>query len=245
MDEFDVTYPPKTDAGWDRWGRNLANVMTPTLAPSYGVTSAAAQEFASAVDDYAMKLAAATLPATISRYNTQLKRDSLEVLKAVVKPVVAILRTNPAVTAAQRTQLGVTTRAAPTPAQVPGRPDVMAVLTGPTSIRVIASDPATPTRRGLPRDVRTLALKVCFTTGTQLPPADVNVWPMVTLSGKATTDLSWPGVSGETTVWLSCSFANTRMVHGPSSVPTSVRLPGNGLGTAAATSAEPAMKIAA
>ena len=160
----------------------------------------------------------------------------------------AILRTNPAVSDARRTQLGVTTRASPTPARVPVRPDVRAQLTGLTSIRVVARDPARPERRGKPRGVALVEVRACFTTGGAPPPADVAEWPMSTLSGKTTVDLSWPGMSGEATVWVCCTFVNTRMAHGQPSGVVSVRLPGNGFGTAApatAATAVPAMEIAA
>ena len=246
MDTFDVTYPPKTDTGWDRWGNNLADLVNPETAPDYGLESPAVTAMNAAAAYFSNTLAVATAPATISRYNTQRKRDALDVLKAAAKPVVAVLQTNPEVTDAQRTQLGIRVRSSPTPAPVPGRADVFAMLTGPTSIRVIASDPATPARRGKPRGVTTLALKMCVTTGEQRPPASVDEWPLTRLSGKATTDLFWPGMSAEATVWVCGSWVNSRMVSGEPSVAVSVRLPGTGLGAAATTTAaEPTMKIAA
>ena len=70
MDAFDVTYPPTTDAGWGRWGRNLAQLVTPQTAASYGVDPAAAGAADDAAADYSAELALATAPATISRYNT-------------------------------------------------------------------------------------------------------------------------------------------------------------------------------
>ena len=245
MDIFDVMYPPSTDGGWQRWGSNTATILTPAAAPNYGVDPVAAEALVDAADWYAHKLRIATAPATIGRYDTQLKNDALTALKAAAKPIVAILRTNPAVTDAQRTQLGIRNRTSPTPAPLPGRAEVTAMLTGPTSVRVIVSDPLSPSRRGKPRGVRAVAVRAVLTTGEDRPPADPAQWPLAQLSGRATVDLFWPAMSAETTVWVCCAWVNSRMEHGEASVCATVRLPGTGLSSRASVAAGPTIKIAA
>lgn len=228
---MDIEYPNLTDGEWQTWGRNATTMIPPETSPAMGISLELATSLESAFNAYDAAYMLAVDPATRSTPRVQGKNTALTGLKAAAKPVVAILQSNPDVSDEQRVELGLKVRdRVPTPAAVPtSAPSVVAMLTGPQSARVIARNPLTPDSRAKPAGVGSVVVQAVQTTGGALPPADLSTWPIAQRSGRTTIDLYWPAMTGETTVWTSCYWVNTRQQRGPSSTPVSVRLPGSGV----------------
>ena len=246
---MDIIYPPRGDAAWNEWGGNLADLVTPDSAGDYGITGSAAEAVKAAVDAYGVAYGLAVRPATRSLPTIEAKDTALEALKEVVKPVLAILRTNPKVSDAQRRSLGLRIRGENnTPSPVPtAAPAVMAMLSGPQSLRVEVRDPADPDRRGKPRGMKFVE------TRAMLGPAaagDPQTWPTCKVQGRTTLDLFFDDLATDATVWVTCRWVNNVGVLGPWSGPQAVRLPGSGVAPAAGeaageAAAGPSIKIAA
>ena len=230
--DSEILYPPRTNSGWDVWGGDVCPIFISDAA-SLGLTPALATGAQTAYTAYHAAFLAAAAPSTRSRVTIQGRRDALAAFRAAVKPIVAIIQSNPNVTNEQRVQLGLRVRDnVPSPAPPIGfAPSVQAMLTGPTSVRVIADNPLDPDRRAKPPHVMQIAVHTYLTTPgtTAKPPTDKTQWPLYLLSGKKTIDLFWPGMASANTVWVCCRYVNTRNVPGPFSPAVTVTLPGTGL----------------
>ncbi len=240
----DLIFPNLNNAGWQKWGRNATSQISEN-ASGLGITPAAAAAAQAAFDAYSRAYDAAVEPLTRSTPRVRAKNDALAAFKTAIRPVVATIQANGLVTNEQRAELGLGVRdRKATAATVPAMPpSVVASLTGPQSLRAIASDPLDPHRRGRPAGIKSLAVHVCF---GQTAPGGVGQWPLYTLSGRTTVDLVWPDLAADATVWISCCWVSTRNECGGFSQPISVRLPGNGMMPAAdEASDEGGMKIAA
>ena len=240
---MDLIYPNLTNAGWQKWGKNSVTIVNESPG-IFGVSTAAAAAALAAFNDYSAAYDAAVEPATRSTPRVQAKDDALRDFKSAIKPVVATIQANAAVTNEQRRELGLRVRdLVPTAATVPAAaPSAGAMLTGPQSIRVIASNPLDPHRRGKPAGIKSVAVHVWYGSGA---PGEVGQWPLHTLSGRTSVDLIWPGMTADTAVWVSCCWVSTRNECGAFSQPVCVRLPGNGMAPVEAEASDPAMKIAA
>ena len=243
---MEITYPFRNDTDWHTWGRNLTTVIDAEKAPMYGLTAAQMAVVAGAFSAFDGTLAAARDQATRSAVTVQAKNDELEAFKRIVRPIVAILRTNPGVSDAQRRELGIRiVDHTPTPAPVPtASPEVTGCMTGMTSLKLEVRDPLSPDRRGKPKGVRQIATMTFISTPQQpTPPADVNAWRQPQFSGRTTVLLDFPSIVGETTVWVSCAYVNSRNEFGPASAPQSIRLLGKA--GSAQQQGEDGMRIAA
>ena len=242
---MDLIYPVKTDGPLATWASSFARQISANPETFYvSLTTAAAVQ--AAADQYAASYLAAVDPDTRSRRTIQTKDTHREALRETVAPVVAQIQAQPAVTDTQRQSLGLRVRKPTnTPAALPtSAPTVTAFLTGPNTVRVQVRDPLSPDSRAKPAGAKEVAV-LAYLGAT--PPSDVMQWPTSTISGRTDIDLYWPGMVGETTVWISCYWVGSRRQVGKYSVPVSVRLPGIGgqSATLEQTPAEPTMKIAA
>ena len=240
-----LIYPVKRDADWQAWGRNAVELLTAT--PSvYPIPVEQATAIKTAFDAYSAAYDAAVSPMTRSRNTIQAKDTALKAFRTVVSPAVAVIRTSLELSDEQRTQIGVRVRHVSGSIQtVPqAAPSVTVLMTGPNSARVLARNPLSPGSRRKPSGAKEVAVLVHMGTN---PDPDVMQWPTSTISGRTDVDLYWPGMVGETTVWVSCYWVGSRRQVGKFSVPVSVRLPGIGgqSATLGQTPAEPTMKIAA
>ncbi|MEM1013265.1 MAG: hypothetical protein AAGI46_13730 [Planctomycetota bacterium] len=244
----EITYPPRTNADWVTWARNISNVVS-DRGPTYGLSAeqTAALDTSSAALENAYN--AATANETRSSITVQRFRDTLDDFKAVARPIVAIIRTANGVTDAMKREVGVrVTDDTPSERVVPGiAPVVTVAMTGPNTARVSARGARSQDRRGKPFGARDLVILVYRGT---TPPEDVMSWPTYTISGRTDVDCYWPDLVSEETVWFSCYWSGSYRQTSPFSVPMSLRLPGIGgqaqtLDELRSDDESPDMKIAA
>lgn len=243
---MDIIYPPTTESNWKIWGNNLADLLQAGPTP-YGIPLPVTTSVVSAAVGYTLAFDLASAPVTRSKSRIAAKRTALTALRQAVKPAVGLIQANTDVTDADRVDLGLKIPdLSPTRSPVPTTsPVVSATLTGPQSIRVEAKNPLDANRRAKPTGVSQIAIHTYFGT---VAPALVSQWPLTKLAGRSTTDLYWAEMVSETTVWVCCSYLNSRGQSGPFSAAVSVRLPGSGLGQTqpqSASAESTTLKIAA
>ena len=217
-------YPFRADADWYNWGRSFSRQVTTDQA-ALGVSVEAAASVQSAYVAFATAYELATDPDTRSKPRIDGKDETLRQFREAVIPVIAILKTNPALTTEQRTQLGVKSRdTSPTPSNVPGAaPTATAIVTGAQTARLVVRDPAAEDRRAKPTGVRTVEIHCLESAKPVGDPAD---WPIEQLAGKTTVDLYFPDAMGPTDLWFSVCWVSGRHERGPMSTPVAVRLGG-------------------
>ncbi len=235
-------YPPRADKAWYDWGQMFASGLAANFA-AYHVVEKTVTDVQAAVADYRQKYDVAVDLTTRTQPSVQAKNDARKALFEVVSPIVAAIKADPRVSNELKKDVGIRPRdVRPTPAPLPtAAPAVSAFVTSETSLRVEVRDPLSPDRRGKPAGMRQIELRMMI--GSQ-PTGDVAAWPRLTLSGRTTIDQFFPDQSGEATVWIACAWVNSRNIRGPFSLPTSIRLAGNGLMAAGGVQSAD-MKIAA
>ena len=209
---MDLIYPRLAAAQWKPWGQNLVTVVGPEAA-ALGIAADSWAAAAGALATFADAYDAAAEPMTRNRASIQTRKDALEAFRKAVRPVVAVLQSSPAVSNGLRRSLGLrVSEGVRTPVGAPAvAPTLTAMLTGPGSLRAIASDPLDPHRRGKPRGIRSLAVHEYL---GETPPGDVGQWALAELAGRTTVDLSYPGLSAMTTVWVCACYVNSRNERG-------------------------------
>jgi hypothetical protein len=144
------------------------------------------------------------------------------------------IQASPAVTDAQKVQLGVTVRkTTPSPVPTPSTAPVLSVasVAGRTaSVRL--ADAQNPHRRG--RAPGAVGASVFSFVGA-VAPADLNAWKFEGNVGRPEIEVVFPStLAVGTTVWLTAFWFNNRKQSGPASTPVSAVLPGGGVSQLAA-----------
>ena len=241
-----TTYPFDRDEDWNTWGTSFgANIAA--NAAAYGIIPATATAVVDAASDFSGKLQIARAPDTRSKPNTQAKRDALNALRRVVRPIVAHLRTSEAIGDSTRAELGLKiVDRSKTAVTLPAVPPIVDLApTGLVSAHAVVRNPADPNRRGKPRGVKSILVRAMQTDGP-MPAEDVSLWPVKAVESGARIDLVWPELRQPATVWVACSWLTTRNQEGRPSVPVNTRLAGTGQAAQPVTAAgDGPMKIAA
>jgi hypothetical protein len=144
------------------------------------------------------------------------------------------IQASPAVTDAQKVQLGITVRkTTPSPVPPPSTAPTLTVaaVAGRTaSVRL--GDAQNPHRRGKPAGVAGASV---FSFVGAVAPADLNAWKFEGNVGRPEIDITFPStLAAGTTVWLTAFWFNNRKQSGPACDPVSANLPGGGVSQLAA-----------
>ena len=238
---------PTADAPLLSYAKNLVDVGSP-IAARIGATPAIFSDYAAQVVTYEAALRTATDPGTRGPAATVAKDVAKAAVLATTRQIADVATSFYGVTDPMRQSLGLNIRRAPTVAPVPtSAPTLTATVTGAVSVRVVARDPAAPSRRGKPATVSALVLHAHF---GDAPPVDVDDWSTGVPTGRTTHDFYWPATAAPTAVWVCGYWLNTRNERGPASPPVRVVISGASavppVAVARATDeASTAMKIAA
>jgi hypothetical protein len=215
---------PGTDAGVLSFATNYSTVITAN-AVALGLTASQATLLATKVSGYSTSLSASTDPSTRGPATVLAKDTARRDLVAYVRTLARIIQANPAVTDAQRFELGLPIRrvpgSIPPPAEAPDV-DVKSVSGRTIMIRIHRS---TGSRRGKPDGVA--GANVYGHVGAT-PPASLADW---TYEGHVSrpnrVEVVLPAdVPGGSTVWLCANWFNPRGQAGATSAPVSTNIPG-------------------
>jgi hypothetical protein len=224
------SFLPDRDADLLTWAQSASAFITATPT-AYGLTAGIATSFASATSAYSTALEAVQ-PGVRSKMAVIAKNNAKEALKANIRNWAKIVEGTSTVTNAQKAQLGLNVRAAPSPIPPPSvAPNLDIVSVVGRTLKIKLHD-GSGTRRGKPANVRGASI-FSFTGAT--PPASVDDWKFEGQTSKTVLDVPFPTtLAPGATVWLTAFWIGTRMESGPACDPVSVTFGSAGVTTLAA-----------
>jgi hypothetical protein len=219
-------FPPGREADLITSASNFDAKITAS-APTFGLTSAQATQFHTLLQNLITARAVAQDPLTRSPANIIAKDEKKALLIANYRLLAGIVQRFPGTTNFIRSELGLPLRnPEPSPVPVPSAAPVLQLkLTVGRTIRVRATDPANPTRRGKPPGVAGIAW---FSHVGPAAPEALADWTFQGNSGRTTVDIVFPNsVAAGATVWVIAFYFNPRKQPGPNTItPLSANLPG-------------------
>jgi hypothetical protein len=169
-----TNFIPSRGADLVNWSANF-NTLIGATPTAYGLTTAQATAYGTAHTAYANAYSTATDPSTRTKSTIITKDVTRASLVALARQLARIIQANPAVTPAQKADLGLTVREVePSPRPAPATPpdiDVISMMGSTVKIRL--HDATTASRRGKPEDV--IGAAVFSFVGTA-PPTDTGAW---------------------------------------------------------------------
>lgn len=218
-------YIPSNDAGVLSYASNFSTIVTAS-AVALGLTTSQATTLSGLVLSYSTSLTASSDPSTRGPAAVLAKDTARRTLVAYLRTLARIIQANPAVTNAQRFDLGLPARGTlPSPIPAPGEaPDVdVKSVSGRTIL--IRIHRASGSRRGKPYGVA--GANVYSHVGAT-PPVSIVDWTYEGhVSRPNNVEVVLPAdVAGGSTVWLCASWFNPRGQAGATSAPVSTNIPG-------------------
>ena len=171
------SYLPSRDEELSTWAGNYSSKITATPV-AYGLLAADATALAALVASFNTALGAATNPATRTAVTVASKDTAKVALVADIRSLARRIQATPSVTAAQKTELGLTVHdEVPSPVPPPAtRPLVAVMSTAARMINIRLSDETTPTRRARPTGTSGAEVYSFVPTASEAPPADLENW---------------------------------------------------------------------
>lgn len=232
---------PTNDAGLLAWSANFSGRIS-GAAGSVGLTPAQAAGYAGLHAAYAGAMAVVADPGNRTRGAVAAKDAARGALKGAARELARIVNAFPAITNAQRADLGLTVRSGryttvPRPAEAPVMEVVAAKGQGGRGGRVLKVKLRAPHAASSGKPAGVAGASVFSFVGAA-PPADVPAaWTFQGSTTRATLDVRLaPTVPAGARVWLTAFWFNPRRLRGPASTPVSAYVAG-GVGPAAARAA--------
>jgi hypothetical protein len=215
---------PAKDADLLSWATGFSDKITATPT-AFGLVAAQATAFAALLSTFSADLAIATDPATRTRAAIETKNDSRTPLKREARELARVINAFPAITNAQRIELGLNPRSGQiTPSNPPDQSPVMEVVSATgrmVKVRVHGQD---TTRRGKPAGCE--GATIFSYVGAQ-PPADISQWKFEGNPTRTVFDVEFPPtVPAGSQVWLCGFWYSPRAQSGPACQPISAYLAG-------------------
>lgn len=207
---------------------------TPAL---YGLDAAQAAAYAAKNAVYEDTYVIAINPDTRTKSAVAAKNAAKKALKAMAADLAKVIDGTPTVTDAQKIDLGLNVRKAPSPVPVPTvRPGVDLVSSVNRTVTIHIHDSASSAKRGKPAGA-TAAWVYSFVGASY--PSDPTLWDFQGATTKAKHEIVFANdLPGGTQVWVCAAWINGKQEAGPTSVPITTNLQGGGTSSSS-------MKIAA
>ena len=156
---------------------------------------------------------------------TDTRNTTKKALLAYGRQLYTTIQSNPAVSDANKTLLGIHVRSMPTPTPVPAHsPGLTIVSVDGRRVKARVFDTQVESKRGKPPGVSAAAV---YTFVGALAPADPGQYEFQGLTTKTTMDIDFaPTVPTGSTVWISATWMNPRGQFGQASAPVSFTLQG-------------------
>lgn len=191
---------------------------------SYGLTAAMATANGTLTTSFINSLNIARAEATRSPMNITLKNTAKRAVIDNVRMLARLVQGTPTVTPAQKQDLGLNPRdVIPSPIPAPGSaPQLTIVSVNGHLVRVRLSDPANPSRRGIPDGING-AIVMSYVGETA--PTDPSLYKMEGPVSRTTVDVLFPNtLAAGTTVWLTAVWFNERKQLGPACAPVATNI---------------------
>ena len=212
---------PTTDTGLLAWSLNFQTILTASPT-TYGLTAAQMTAYGTLHTNYATALAACD-PGQRSKTAVAAKNSARSSLKQSARLLANIIDGQSTVTDAQKIDLGLNVRNAPTPTPAPADApalDIVSVSGRTVSLRL--HDATDASRRGRPAGV---AGATIFSFVGATPPAGTAEWNFEGNTTKTNFDVVFPeSVAPGTLVWLCAFWRNETDQSGPACSPISTNV---------------------
>jgi hypothetical protein len=230
---------PNPDAELLAWSMNFSSTIN-SDPESFGISPAAAANFAALLADYAAKLPACD-PTLRTRYSVAVKNESREKLKIDARLLARIVYGTATVTDGQKLSLGLSVRGKPSPIPPPDdAPAISVVSVNAWTVKLRLHDRASATSGGKPPGVQGASIFSYAAPPTppgspiDTAPADLHDWTFQGNFGKTRIELNFPSkLPPGTKVWLAAFWFNPRSQGGPVSSPVATYLQGGAVAMAA------------
>jgi hypothetical protein len=192
-----------------------------TAAPTtYGLVAADATALAALVTAYNTALTAATNPSTRTEVTIAAKDVAKAGLLASVRGLAKRIQAVPSVTPAQKLSLGLPIhKTTQTPIPPPVTRPVLSVVGGSVgktlTIRLV--DETTPTKKAKPFGVDGAAVYSYVPTGSENPPADLELWRFEGIATKSVFEAGFNPSDVGKTAYVKARWFNPRGEAGPAS----------------------------
>jgi hypothetical protein len=211
------SFLPRTDHGLLAWAQNFYAVANAGPATIFGLTSAQLTAFNALVGTYSTDLAACD-PGVRNKAAVLTKNASKKSLANSARLLARIVEGQATVTDAQKAELGLNVRAAPTPIPPPAFPpqvDLVSVVGRTVKIRLHNSEVAG--KRGKPAGVKGAAV---FSHVGATAPTDPSAYDFEGNTTLTVVDVVFPDtVAPGATVWITAFWFNERAQSGPAATP--------------------------
>jgi hypothetical protein len=208
---------PDRDADLLSWANNANALIAPDPA-AFGLSPAIAASFASALAANRAAMIGVE-PGVRCQMNVSAKNAAKAALQANIRAWAKIVDGTAGITDAQRMQLGLNVRRAPSPIPAPSAAPIVNVqsMLGRT-VRLRLRDGV---RRGKPATAR--GAMVFSYSGDAPPPSSIGGWKFETLTARDVIDVVFPSdLPPGATVWLAALWIGSRLECGPACQPVSV-----------------------
>jgi hypothetical protein len=211
-------YIPSREAELLTWSVNFfAKVQA---APTdYGLTIADVTELTPLMTAFTDAYQAATDPATRTKVTVADKDVAKVALVAELRLLARKVQADPAVTAGQKTELGLPVHdLAPTPVPVPATKPVLE-LAGEDICRhtVRLFDEATPTSRAKPQGSAGAQVFTFIAANGENPPIELDQWTLRGLATRSEFEVVYPGADAGKKAYIAARWFNSKGEVGPRS----------------------------
>ncbi len=224
-----LQFPP-SDPGLLAWSLNFKDLIT--AAPTtYGLTAGDATAYGTVHTAFATALAACD-PAVRNKTAVATKNAAKATLKNAATLLANKVYSTAAVTNAQKIELGIPPRNAPSPIPAPALAPVIEVQSvNAWTVKIRLKDAASGSRRGKPPGVSGASV---FSYVGPAVPTDISAWKFEGNVGRTTVDVVFnESLASGTRVWLTAFWFNGRKQSGPACPPVGTHLQGGGVQLAA------------
>jgi hypothetical protein len=216
---------PAREADLLNWSLNFKTKIT--AAPTtYGLVAGQATTYGTLHDAFNTAYIAAVNDASNSSSAIVAKNTAKTALIANARLLARIVQAAPAVTNAQKSDLGLTVRdTGPSPIPPPASaPDIDIISATGNTVRIRLHDPSNPTRRGKPAGVDGAAI---FSFVGATAPDEQSDWKFEGNITRTSVDVVFPsGTAAGAKVWFTAFWFNERKQNGPAATPVGINIPG-------------------
>ncbi len=214
---------PRRDNELLAFSLNLATLISATPG-AYGLSPAQAAAYLAVHTAYATALAACD-PAIRNKTSTAAKNAARAALERAARQTAATIDGTPAVTDAQKIQLGLLVRRSPQVIPAPTTSPGLEILSQDGwTVSIRLRDKESLEKRGKPAGVAGASV---FSFVGDTPPSNLVEWNFQGNIGRTTMDITFPSsLPPGTKVWITAFWFNGRKQAGPNCAPESANLPG-------------------
>jgi hypothetical protein len=217
------SFLPSRDSLLLAWSANFSTRMTAGPVP-LGLTAAQATAYATLHSNFETAMAAIA-PGDRSKSLVATKNAAKLALTTSARLLAKIIQGQASVTDAQKIELGLNVRSAPTPIPPPAdAPGITILATVGNTVKLRLFDAVDSANRGRPRGTDGASV---FSFVGAAAPTEESDWRFEGVAGRTKVDVTFPETTAPgAKVWFTAFWFNERKQRGPAATPVGVNIPG-------------------